>query len=153
MKTNKKKKFPACVDEAQPIKCDLLERTRYAGMMPNYEPDIKKKGTYHASVWHDVEGWGVNRWVVMAVLDVDHKRILSEGKTVEELLAGCFAYLNQPPERKKYQRRRRKPLYGNLEPFPHRYGFKEIDGKEYIWVAMVTDKRKCKEFFGEGFKI
>ena len=66
--------------------------------------------------------------------------------TMEEVLSGCFAYLNQPPERKKYQRRRRKPLYGNIEPYPHRHGVKTVDGKEYIWVALVTDKRKSKHF-------
>lgn len=153
MKKGRKKKFPACVDTAEPIRCDLLERTQYAGMLPNYEPDIKKKGTYHGSVWHDVEGWGVNRWVVTAVLDIDHKALLAEGMTMEEILAGCFKYLNQPPERKKFQRRQRKPLFGNLEPFPHRHGIKTVGGKEYVWVCLVTDKRRCKHFFGEGVKL
>ena len=147
-----KKNLPDCVEGAEPIKCDLLERSQYASMMPNYEPDILKKGTYHGSVWHDVEGWGIKKWVVTAILDVDHRTLIAEGMSMEEILAGCFAFLNMPPERKKFQRRKRKPLYGNLEPYPHRHGTKIVDGKEYIWVALVTDKRKCKEFFGEGFK-
>ena len=71
---------------------------------------------------------------------------------MEEILAGCFIYLNQPPDRKKYQRRLKNPIYGNLDPMPIRHGFREIDGKEYIWVLLVTDKRKCKRFWGEGIK-
>lgn len=148
-----KRIFPDCVGKVEPIPCELLERSQYAGMLPNYEPENKRRGTYHGSVWHDVSGWGVNRWVVMAILDVDHKSLIEGGMTMEEVLSGCFAYLNQPPERKKYQRRRRKPLYGNIEPYPHRHGVKTVDGKEYIWVALVTDKRKSKHFFGEGQKL
>lgn len=152
-KRNRKKVFPDCVGKVEPIECDLLERSQYAGILPNYEPDIKKKGHYHGSVWHDVKGWGVDKWVVTAILDVNHKALLEEGKTMEEILVGCLEYLNQPPPRRKYQRRQRKPLYGTLDPFPHKHGVKEIDGKEYIWMCMVTNKRRCNHFFGEGQKL
>ena len=65
-KSKSKKSFPDCVGGVEPIVCDLLERSQYAGILPNYEPDEKRKGTYHGSVFNDVKGWGVDRWVVTA---------------------------------------------------------------------------------------
>ena len=133
--------------------CKLLARSQYAGILPNYEPDLLKQGTYHGSMFYDVELFGVKKWVVGAYLDIDYGTYMEQGLTLEDILAGCLIYLNQPPARKKYQRRVKNPLYGNLDPMPHRHGFKEINGKKYIWVLLVTDKRRCKYFWGEGPKL
>ena len=137
----------------EPIACSLLKRTQYAGLLPDYEPDLKRCGTYHGSVWHEVEEWGHKKWVVGAYLEVDYEKHQADGKSMEEILAGCLAHLNQPPVRKKYQRRLKKPLYGNLDPLPLRWWFKEMDGEKCIGVLIVTDKRKCRYFWGEGQKL
>ncbi len=135
------------------IACSLLKRTQYAGLLPDYEPDLKRCGTYHSSVWHEVEEWGHKKWVVGAYLEVDYEKHQEDGKSMEEILAGCIAHLNQPPPRKKYQRRLKNPLYGNLSPMPIRWWFKEVDGIKCVGVLIVTDKRKCRHFWGEGQKL
>ena len=142
----KQKKLP---DWTEPIACELLSRSQFADHIPEYEPNSLRRGTYHGSWFREV---GPKRWVVGTYLDVDYKTFLKKGLSIEDVLAGCFIYLNQPPDRKKYQRRIKNPIYGNLEPMPIQHGFKVIDEKEYIWVLLVTDKRKCKHFWGEGMK-
>ena len=104
-------------------------------------------------MFHEVEGFGVDRWVVGSYIDVDYESLTEQGLTIEEVIAGCLIYLNEPPPRKKYQRRLKKPLYGNLDPMPLRWWLREIDGKKYIGVLLVTDKRKCKYFWSEGMKL
>ena len=151
-KQRKQKQQRTIPDWTEPIVCELLSRGQYAGILPSSELASLREGTYHSSFFREVEGWGVNHWVVGAYLDVDYKSHIEEGLTIEEVLAGCFIHLNQPPLRKKYQRRSKNPVYGNLEPMPIHHGYKEIDGKDYIWVLFVTDKRKCKYFWGEGIK-
>ena len=131
----------------------MIKRSQFAGLLPNFEPDIKKCGTYHGSVFHEVPEWGHKKWVVGAYISVDYKKYTDEGKTMEEVVAGCLAFLNQPPPRKKFQRRLKNPLYGNLDPMPLKWWHREIDGEECIGVLLVTDKRKCRHFFGEGQKL
>ena len=149
----KKSKQQAIPEYSEPIPCSFLARSQYAGILPNYEPDLLRQGTYHSSMFFDVEQFGVKRWVVGTYIDVDYEAYLEQGLTIEEVLAGCIIFLNQPPPRKKYQRRLKNPLYGNLDPMPYRHGLKEIDGKKYIWALLVTDKRKCRYFWSEGPKV
>ena len=137
----------------EPIVCSLLKRTQFAGLLPDYEPDLKRCGTYHGSVWHEVEEWGHKKWVVGTYIEVDYETHQEDGKSMEEILAGCMAHLNQPPQRKKYQRRLKNPLYGNLDPMPIRWWLKEIEGQKCIGVLIVTNKRKCRYFWGEGQKL
>ena len=55
--------------------------------------------------------------------------------------------------RKKYARRLKNPLYGNLEEKPHEFKLREKGGKSVIEVALVTDKRKNPRLWGEGQKL
>ena len=155
-KKQEAKKSQAPPENVEKIQCELIERSQFAGLLPDYEPDIKKRGTYHASVFHEVEEWGHKKWVVGTYIRVDYENLLKEGKTMEEIVAGCLAFLNQPPPRKKYQRRLKNPLYGNLDPMPLKWWRKELadcDGEKCIGVLLVTDKRKCRHFWGEGQKL
>ena len=150
----KKQKQKQTIPEfSEPIVCSFLERTQYAGVIPDWEPDLKKCGTYHGSVFHEVEGWGKKKWVVGGYIKVDYEKYQEGGMTIEEILAACVAWLNQPPARKKYQRRQKNSLYGTLDPMPLKWWFKEMDGEKCIGVLVVTDKRKCKHFWGEGMKL
>ena len=153
-KKNKVRKIEnSASNYTEPISCTLLRRSQYAGILPDYEPDLLKSGTYHGSIFHGIEGFGVDRWVVGAYIDVDFKSYIEQGLTIEDVLTGCIIHLNQPPTRKKYQRRQKNPLYGNLDPMAWRFGYKTIGNKEYIWVLLVTDKRKNRHFWGEGQKL
>tara|TARA_R100000234_G_C4985155_1_gene172857 strand:+ start:737 stop:1171 length:435 start_codon:yes stop_codon:yes gene_type:complete len=108
----------------------------------------KKSGRYSATNFH-IPGFGRKKWVVLAYLNVpDIAMLKAQGMTEDEILEGCIEYLNQPPPRKKYQRRNRKPLYGKLELLS--YKFTEKKGESLLCVSLATDQRKNKNFWGSG---
>ena len=131
------------------IPCHFLKQGEFESVVPNWDGP-KKCGNYHGSVWHEVEGFGVSHWVVGAHVVVDYEKYREQGMSDEEIIRGCIEYLNSPPKRKKYAKRRPKPLYGKLGEFPLRHKFKEKSGKKCIMMILVTDQRKNKNFHGEG---
>lgn len=106
-----------------------------------------QKGRYSQSFHWDVKHFGSKRWVVLGYLDVDWPRLEEENKlSKSEIVDLCLEQLNKAPERKKYQKRVPKPLYGTLE----RYKEKFVDGEQpYIIYEFVTDDPKNKLFLGE----
>ena len=62
----------------------------------------------------------------------------------EEIVKRCIEYLNQPPPRKKYQKKKPQPLYGNLDPEALKYWTGEDSEGKYIGGLLVTDQRKNK---------
>lgn len=115
-----------------------------------------KLGRYSQS-YHNVSGFGVSQWVVMGYLEVDYQSLEYDGKTREEIVEGCAEFLSQPPPRKKYQKKKPKPKYGQLQPLPapwlgpNRYSVKQKPGFENrLIVEFITDQRKNKNFWGEG---
>jgi len=137
------------VEKPPGIPCSLLKQTEFGTLLPDWDGP-KKSGSYHGSVWHEVSGFGVSKWVVGCYVIVDYEKLRSDGMVDEEILRGCIEYLNCPPKRKKYAKRTPKPLYGNLDAMPVRHLFKEKDGKKCIMMMLVTDQRKNRNFFGEG---
>lgn len=120
------------------------------------ESDDEKCGVY-SQTNHNISGFGIDRWVVSAYIEVDYKSLMNEGMTEEEIAEGCAAYLSVPPPRKKYQKKEPKPLYGKLEPLlaPWRgvgkYSVKPKKGHENrLIIEFITDERKNKNFWGEG---
>jgi len=109
-----------------------------------------RKGRYHGSMFWGVPGFGKTHWVVVGDIVVDWKKLKEEGYSEEEIFKGCIKFLNKPPERKKFQRRINKSLYGNLSYTPVQTKFKEKHGELVLQALIVTDKRKCKHFWGEG---
>lgn len=114
------------------------------------EGQPKKKARYHGSVFSQVGGFGSKKWVICGYLDIDYSPYLKEGLSEEEIARRCIEYLNKPPERKKYQKKKTKPLYGNLSLYDYKF---KNDGAPYIEVVVVTDERKNKNFWGQGISI
>ena len=118
--------------------------------------DDEKCGVY-SQTNHNVSGFGIDRWVISGYLEVDYKKLLQEGKTEEEVVEGCAAYLSAPPPRKKYQKKEPRPLYGKLEPLlapwrgPGKYSVKyRKNSDNQLIVEFITDERKNKNFWNEG---
>jgi len=140
--------------DVEPISCEFLKRTEWQGVMDD-PGGATKFGRYHQSVWHEVKQFGSKRWVVGCYIlcGKNIQALMEQGSTEEEIVQGCIKFLNQPPPRKKYQRKKRKPLYGNLDPLPVRYNFNMVrEGEKVIMLLFATDARKNKYFWGEGPK-
>lgn len=150
-KTKKSKKVKPVVLDVDAIDCELLPIKEFSWLSNELDPT--RLGRYHGSDFPDVEQFGTKRWVVGAYIMVDYESLREEGKTDDEIVQGCIKFLNQPPPRRKFQRKIRKPVYGNLNPTPVSYAFVERGGAEVIATLMVTDKRKNKKFWGEGPKL
>jgi hypothetical protein len=106
-----------------------------------------RKARYHGSVFSQVKDFGSKRWVVCGYLEIDYEPYLREGVSKEEVARRCIEYLNRPPDRKKYQKKKVKPLYGSLTLYDYKF---KNDGAPYIEVVVVTDERKNKNFWGQG---
>ena len=119
------------------------------------KPD-KKLGLYTQS-HYPIKGFGVKRWVISAYIELDYDKYRSEGYTDDQIAEGCARFLSKPPPRKKYQKKKPVPLYGQLEPLPAlwrddaKYSFHKKNGFENRFVVQfITDQRKNKEFWDEG---
>lgn len=104
-------------------------------------------GRYHQSMFPTVKDYGLRRWVVCGYLKIrepEKFENLSESQIVE----GCVAFLNKLPPRK------RKPIYGSLEPVPAPWkGPGAYDAKftkDHIIICLSTDARNNKNFWGDG---
>ena len=133
------------------IECQMLKLPEFS-VLKNSDSEFKD-GRYLASYYWAAKGVGYKRWVIGGYIDVNHEAYIEAGFCEEDIVAACVRYLNKPPIRKKYQRRLKNPLYGNLEEKPHAFKLREKDGKSVIEVALVTDKRKNSRLWGEGQKL
>ena len=106
---------------------------------------------YHGSMFWNVENFGKKKWVVCVRIAVNWRELSEAGLSTDEIFQRCIAHLNLPPKRKKFQRRRKTPLYGKLSPVPVWTRFKDEDGQQYISALIVTDKRRCRQFWSERF--
>jgi hypothetical protein len=105
-----------------------------------------KHGRYSSSVFH-INGYGDTKWVVGCYLDVDYSLHLSK-MTEQQFIDSCVAFLNEPPKRAKFERRRKKSLYGKLDV--HSYKLKESEGNRFVELLLITDDPKNDNFWGEG---
>ena len=148
---SRKQKTPEPL-EVDPVPCELLGMTEWAGVMD--DPDgQKKRGRYHGSFFNTVKQFGVKKWVVGGYIVVGWKSLMEEGYSEQQIVQGCLKFLSQPPPRRKFQRKKTKPLYGNLNQIPVRFRMREKDGVDCIEVLFVTDRRKCRHFWSEGVKL
>ena len=129
------------------IECSLRDQREYGSLLPDWSEGKTKKGRYHGSSFA-VEGFGFSCWAIGVYIDVEHSRHIEEGLTDEEILKGCVEYLNKPPPRKKYQKRKSVPLYGKLTPGQFR--LKQDESGEYIEAILFTDQRKNRLMWGSG---
>jgi len=131
------------------IECKLREFTEFQSAMPNYNPEKKRKGFYSHTVV-PVEGLGKDKWLIIVHIDVDCESYLREGISEEDICLQCIDFLNQPPHRKKYAKKKLKPLYGHLTLYSAK--FEEDESGKYIEAELTTDQRKNKNFWCEGVK-
>ena len=111
-----------------------------------------RKGRYHGSNFWDLEGFGKDRWVVGAYIDFDCDDQLAQSPpwmSEEEVVQECLEYLNQPPERRQYEKKNTSPLYGKLGLYQYTFR-KNRTGRPYIEVLLTTNEKKNKHFWGKG---
>ena len=129
------------------IECDLVELPEYTGLS-----SIKKKYARYSNTCHwAISNFGVKKWVVLAYIQPAKNEVLDSGDNLESITKKCLEFLNQPPPRKKYAKKPPKPKYGELEFYKASLAIK--DGKKYISVALITNQRKHKLFWGKGRSV
>ena len=152
MTSRKRKKREIVEIDGPEFKCRFLEMNEYPSLkMNNSESEIGTKPVrFHGSNFWNVSGFGSSRWVLAGYIIVNWEQLVSDGYTNEEIFKGCAKFLNKPPERKKFQKRIKRPLFGNLDPIPVKVNPRMKNGIRVLEVLMVTDKRKLKSAWGEG---
>ena len=128
------------------IECDLRGISEYVGTPSNRE----KFGRYHGSSFWDIPDFGTKKWVVAVYIDLDFDTIDPQ-ITNQELLDRCVEFLNVPPPRRKYQKKKPQPRYGVLSPY--RGKVIERDGKKTLSALLITENRKNKLFWSEGKNV
>jgi hypothetical protein len=121
---------------------DVPEFTGYTGKT--------RHGRYHGSNFWDVPDFGSKRWVVGVYIDLDFSAV-TEGMTEDRLLEECVNFLNVPPPRRKYQKKKSQPRYGILSPY--RAKIVEVNGRKCLSALVVTSDRKNKMFWSEGNNV
>jgi len=123
------------------LKCRLRD-------MPSRGTTEVRQGRYHGSNFWDVGGFGKNKWVIGAYIDFNYTDVppwMGEG----EIIKGCIEYLNEPPPRRKYEKKASSSLYGSLDVYQYRFK-KGGENTSYIEVMLITDQRRNKHFWGKG---
>ena len=132
------------------IECSLRQMSEYGSLLPDRDKR-KREGKYHGSDFYGtVPDYGIKKWVVGVYIDVNYQSHLDDHTSEEDVVRRCIEYLNQPPPRKKYQKKKPQPLYGNLDSEPLRYWVGEDSNGKYIGALLVTDQKKNKKFWGAG---
>ena len=132
------------------IACRFKDVLEWGDLIPGETKT--KKGRYHGSSF-PIDGFGINKWVVCAYLIVpEYSHYIALGLTDEQIIEGCLVHLNKPPARKKYQRRVRKPLYGDLGLYQFKHKASEEE-QEVFEVCLTTDQRKNRNFWSEGIRV
>ena len=150
-KRRRKKSEPIQIDGPE-FRCHFMEMYQYPSLNMS-DPD-EDRGTrpvrFHGSNFWNVRGFGSSRWVLCGYIVVDWEALAKEGYTNEEIFKGCAKFLNKPPERKRFQKRIKRPLFGNIDPTPIKVRPRIKNGTPVLEVLVVTDKRKLKSAWGEG---
>ena len=141
MARKKKKDIIEVLPQDIEVKCEFKSHEKYQSVF-GIRGEKSKLGSYHGSYFWSTPGFGVDRWAVVATIEVDDKRC-DEALTEREIVEGCVNFLNKPVGKRK-----KKQPYGNLEL--HKYTLKE-DGN--IQAIVFTDQRTNKNFWGKGQKV
>ncbi len=128
------------------IKCDLREINEHLGMVSSK----KRYGKYHGSRFWNVPGFGVSAWVVGVYIDLDFDNVDPSMSEVD-ILESCVEFLNEPPPRRKYQKKKPEPRYGTLSPLSCKVIQK--NGQKLLSALLITNKRKNKMFWSEGENV
>lgn len=128
------------------IKCDLVLRPEYIML----GGDKKKYGKYLSSCLWDVPEFGSKNWGVGVYIEVDDYRALDDPDPTK-VAQGCLKFLNTPPPRAKYSKKKPKPKYGTLELYNAKYVNK--DNRTLISAIVITKDKKNRSFWGKGVNV
>ena len=126
------------------FKCSFIPMSEYESL--GHLEAKTKSGRYHGSMFWDIPGFASKKWVVAARILVEDE--VPENTSDNELIEGCVDYINQPPPRKKYQKKKPVPKFGKLELYKAQ--IKKEEDKILILALLVTNDRKNKHFWGRG---
>ena len=140
------------VIEGPEFQCRFTDMRQYSCVSPEHleNGDETRMARYHGSNFWKIKGFGVSRWVIGGYIAIKWKDLMDQGHTVEDIFKGCVKFLNKPPERKKFQKRVSRPLFGILQPEAVKVVAREKSGRQVLEVLAVTNKRKSKYVWGEG---
>ena len=140
------------VIEGPEFKCSFMEMHEFMSL--NFSSTEDRRETrlarYHGSNFWKIKDFGTRRWVIAGYLRINWRVLMQEGHSVEDIFRCCVKHLNKPPERRKFQKRITKPLFGILQPEAVKIVPREKDGVEVLEVLAVTNKRKSNYVWGEG---
>ena len=142
---------PPVIDGPE-FKCRFTDMHQYGCVSPSQleNGEDVRMARYHGSNFWSIKGFGVSRCVIAGYISIDWKELMEEGHTVEDIFKGCVKFLNKPPERKKFQKRIARPLFGILQPEAVKVNAREKNGRQVLEVLAITNKRKSKYVWGEG---
>ena len=142
---------PPVIDGPE-FKCSFQEMHEFMSLKFSSTEDKRETrfARYHGSNFWKIQGFGVSRWVIGGYLQVNWRELMEKGHSIEDIFRGCVKHLNKPPERRKFQRRITKPLFGILQPEAIKISPREKNGRQVLEVLAVTNKRKSKYVWGEG---
>lgn len=106
-----------------------------------------KRGRYANSMFWDVKDFGKSKWIVLGYIDIDWPYLQQKyGISEERIIEKCLEQLNKTPERKKYQKKESRPLYGKLEKYKANF----VGGDSpYIIYQFVIDDHRNEFFIGD----
>jgi len=130
------------------IECSFREFHEFGSVIASSN-NKRRKGFYSHSVI-PVSGLGRDKWLIIAHIDINYQKHLHKGLSEKQIFQRCIEFLNQPPPRKKYAKKKPKPLYGHMTPYKAK--FKEDENGQFIEAEIMTDQRKNKNFWREGIK-
>ncbi len=128
------------------IECSFLGIPQYSFLGNNSE---LKCGRYSTSP-PNIKGLGTKQWVVLAYIKCPFNQYRILRKSDKEIIEGCLTYLNNPEQRKKYQKKEPTPKYGFLTLISKEIKFIQKFGEEVAIVELATNERTNENFWGEG---
>ena len=128
------------------IECKFREFYEFGTVIPSLKG--KKRCGFYSSSMFPIPEYGKKKWIVVTHIDVDYEKYLCEGLSESQIYQSCIEFLNQPPPRKKYAKKKPMPLYGELQV----YKAKMKENGKFVEAEIITDQRKNKNFWREGPK-
>ena len=131
------------------LDCKLREFSEFGSIL--VPTNKRSKNGFYSNSIYPIKGYGRDSWVIITHIDFDYEKCLEEGLSEQQIFHECIDYLNKPPPRKKYAKKKPKPLYGKLKLYKAK--LKEGENGKFIEAEIITDQRKNKNFWREGMKI
>lgn len=136
-------------DMPELIKCTLKKVPKHNLPLPKYQDDLKLgRYDYFAS---DMDGYGRSKFQVAVSILVDWHPLV-EKYPKQEIVRRCIKFLFSRPMIQTVRGKEREFWpFGQVDEDPQLFNFIEKDGQKYISAIIVTDKKDCQFFHGEGF--